>query len=56
METSGDWNVWGGEQKMYITRKEIFKVYTEEEVLDMIDTETIENYIRKKKLEKITKQ
>ena len=37
----------------FITKDKIFKVYTEEELLDMIDTETIQNYLRNKKLKKI---
>lgn len=38
------------------TLEKIWEAYSVEEILDMVDVEDIELYLRKKKLEKITKK
>lgn len=53
METSGDWNVWGKHESVWRNREDILKVFTVKELLDMIDDEEIQLYLRKKKLEKL---
>jgi hypothetical protein len=53
METSGDWDIWGKKESVWRNREEILKVFTTKELLDMIDEEEIQLYLRKKKLEKL---